>query len=73
MLKITSAERFVMAPPNQAWSLEPGANHFEDAVPEAVSKKLVELVAKEFVKVEVLDADAKSTPWKPIESKPEKS
>ena len=73
MLKITAAERFVMPHPNQGWSLSEGANHFDEEPPEAVVKKLEELVAKGFVKVEVLDADAKSTPWKPVKTKPEDS
>lgn len=63
MLKITSQDRFVTAPPNQGWSLERGANHFDETPPDAVVKKLLELVAKGFVKTETLDADANSTPW----------
>lgn len=72
MFKITSAERFVMAPPNQGWTLEEGANHFDSAMPDAVAKKLRELVTKGFVKVELLDLNANSTPWeaeKPAEEK----
>lgn len=60
MLKITSAERFVMAPPNQGWSLALGANHFSEIPPDAVSVKLAELLKKGFVSAAVLSADGTS-------------
>lgn len=61
MLKVTTSEKVQMAPPDQGWSLIPGANHFEGEFPEAVAKRLAELQSKGVVKVESLGIDGKAT------------
>lgn len=65
MIKITASQKHVMPQPNTGWSLEPGHNHFDDAMPSDVAERVFALQARGAVKVEVLDANGVSSPWDP--------
>ena len=63
MFKITAVRTHIMAQPHAAWSLVPGANHFDEAMPEAVATQLRALQAQDAVVVHNIDDDGVATPW----------
>lgn len=65
LIRITSVSKQVMPAPHQAWSFGEGANHFEGELPEPVAKRLVELIAKEQVTVDIVAVDGTVTKWDP--------
>lgn len=58
MIKITCSERIRIAQPNAGWSCYPGANHFEEVMPEAVAKRFAELEEAGKVKIETIALEA---------------
>lgn len=68
MIKITCAKRVVIAQPNAGWSCSPGANHFDEAMPEAVSERFAELEKSGEVKIETLAVAAPQEEPKPKKS-----
>jgi hypothetical protein len=64
MIRVTTPTKVTVPPPNQGWSLTPGANHFETDMPDAVAEQLAKLQTSGALKVEVLDGAA-VTDWQP--------
>jgi hypothetical protein len=63
MIRVTTAKRIQISPPDQTWSLVIGANHFESEMPAAVSTQLAKLQADGSITVETIDGNGHITPW----------